>query len=112
MPCPELGIGDVFRLPRTREQYDIMRFRRHCRKIAEELANQAREYTRCGMKLEFVMGVERSPSCGVNETSGIFIEELRSALEKKKIETPFYGVDFNRLKETLTELAKSAKLEA
>ena len=86
-------------------------FRTHCRKIAEELANQIQEYEKCGIKLKLVIGVKGSPSCSVNEISGIFMEELHSALNKKAISVPFYEVDLERIKENIITLEKFIKPE-
>jgi len=106
MPCPELADAGVLRPPKTREQYDNVSFRRYCRKIAEELADQIQEYEKSKIKLKLVLGVEGSPSCGVNEVSGVFLEELRSALDKRAISAPFFGVNFGRLKEDVGKLEK------
>jgi len=106
MPCPELAYAGILRLPQTKAQYDNVMFRRHCRKIAEELANQIREYEKSGIKLKLVIGVDESPSCGVNETSGIFMEELRFALSETRISTPFYGINYKRLKDDVVKLKR------
>lgn len=111
MPCPELAYAGVSRTPQTREQYDTATFRKRCKKIAEELASQIQEYEKSGIRLKIVLGVDESPSCGVNETlnvkvSGIFIEELHSALTKRKIIVPFYGIGYERLSWDLANLKK------
>lgn len=110
MPCPELVYAGLSRAPKTREQYDNLRFRKTCRKIAEQLAEQISEYRRQKIKLKVVIGVDGSPSCGVRD-SGILIEELRLALDKIGISAPFYGVSYKHLKSAihkLDELIKSA----
>jgi predicted secreted protein len=109
MPCPELAYAGVSRQPKTREQYSNVRFRRQCSRMAVELANQVREYADCGVKLEIVLGVDGSPSCGVNEISGIFMEELRLKLRECGISVPFYGIRFERLKDDIAELEKFVK---
>jgi len=111
MPCPELAYAGVSRLHQTREQYDNTAFRMHCKKIAEELASQVQEYEKSRIRLKIVLGVDGSPSCGVNETlnmkvSGIFMEELHSALTKGKIAVPFYGTRYDRLSWDLANLRK------
>ncbi|MGB9756224.1 MAG: CD3072 family TudS-related putative desulfidase [Candidatus Bathyarchaeales archaeon] len=112
MSCPELAYVGVSRQPQTREQYNNAKFRRCCRKIAEEIANLVQEYAKAGVKLEMVLGVEGSPSCGVNEISGIFMEELRLKLEEHGISVPFYGVSLEHLRDDIAELEKLIKLEA
>jgi predicted secreted protein len=81
-------------------------FRKQCRKIAEELANQIQEYAKCGIKLKLVIGVNGNPSCGVNETSGILTEELRFALDNRKISVPFYGIHYECLKDDVVKLKR------
>ena len=101
MPCPELTYAGVLRQPQTKDQYDTIMFRSHCRKIAKEIVDQTQDYEKCGIETEIVIGVDGSPSCGVNETSkgstcesmsknervkgsGILIEELRFCVERKR----------------------------
>jgi predicted secreted protein len=105
MPCPELAYDGLLRPPRTKDQYNNVIFREHCRKISEEIANQIQEYSEAGVKAKIIIGVDGSPSCGVIN-SGILIEELRSALKKKKIELPFHGIRYERLSEDIAELEK------
>ncbi|MGQ9507503.1 MAG: CD3072 family TudS-related putative desulfidase [Candidatus Bathycorpusculaceae bacterium] len=104
MPCPELAYAGALREPKTKEQYDNAKFRRCCRKMAGEIANQVREYESCGVKLKVVLGVDGSPSCGVNEMMGIFVEELRSALEKIGVSVPFHGVSLEQLRADIVKL--------
>jgi len=109
MPCPELGFAGIRRPPQTREEYDSVIYRRYCEKIAKELANQIEEYEKAGIRLQLVVGVKGSPSCGINETLGIFMKELRFALGKKKISAPFYSVGYKSIKHDITELKKLIK---
>jgi len=105
MPCPELAYSGLLRPPQTKDQYDNLKFRGHCRKIAEEVANQVEEFSKGGIKTKIIIGVDGSPSCGVKD-SGIFIEELRLILKERKIMMPFYGIRYERLFEDLAELEK------
>jgi predicted secreted protein len=41
MPCPEITYAGVLREPRTKEEYNTDLFRKHCRKIAEEIVSQS-----------------------------------------------------------------------
>ena len=101
-------------------------FRRHCRKIAKEIVDQIGEYAKSGINAKMVIGVDGSPSCGVNKTStgnpcknmaehervkgsGILIEELHLALRKRKISIPFYGIRYERLPEDLVMMEKLLK---
>jgi predicted secreted protein len=126
MACPELTYAGVLRQPQTKDQYDTIMFRSHCRKIAKGIAAQIQDYAKCGMSTEIVIGVDGSPSCSVNETSkrstcknmsknervngsGILIEELRFALKERKISVPFYGIRYERLPEDLANIEKLLK---
>ncbi|MEM3699623.1 MAG: 2-thiouracil desulfurase family protein [Candidatus Bathyarchaeia archaeon] len=109
MPCPELAYAGVSRQPKTREQYENAKFRGCCRKLTGEIADQVKEYADCGIKLKIVLGVEGSPSCSVKEILGIFMEELRSKLDKRGILAPFYGISFERVKNDIIELEKLVK---
>ena len=126
MPCPEFAYAGMLRQPQTKDQYDNVTFRRHCRKFAKEIVDQILEYAKCGIKTKMVIGVDGSPSCGVNETSRgnpcenmaehervkgseILIEELHLALRKRKISIPFYGKRYERLPEDLVMMEKLLK---
>ena len=108
MACPELTYAGILRKSQTKDEYDNVMFKDHCRKIAEEIARQIQEYAKCEIKLKIVIGVDGSPSCGVTD-SGILIEELRSILKEKEITVPFHGIRYNRLSEDLKELEKLIK---
>jgi len=126
MPCPELTYAGVLRKPQTKDQYNTIMFRSHCRKIAKEIVDQIQEYAKCGISTEIVIGVDGSPSCSVNETSkgssseniskngkvkgsGILIEQLRFALKERKMSVPFYGIRYERLSEDLVNIEKLLK---
>ena len=108
MACPELTYAGVLRKSQTKDEYDDVMFRNHCRKIAEEIAKQIQEYAKCEIKLKIVIGVDGSPSCSVAD-SGILIEELRSTLKEREIAVPFHGIRYERLSEDLKELEKLIK---
>jgi len=88
MPCPELTYAGLLRPSQTREQYDTPAYRRHCRQIASSTADQIQEYGRNGFKVLAILGVEGSPTCGIEADLGILMEELQSQLKKRKVEAP------------------------
>ena len=123
IPCPELSHAGILRKEQTRDQYDNALFRQVCRKIAAEIVDQIREYSKAGIKAKIIIGVDGSPSCGVNKTSkinpckkmaesqsvkgfGILMEELYLELRKRKFSIPFYGIRYERLSEDLDEMEK------
>lgn len=126
MPCPEFTYAGILRQPKTKDQYDNVMFRRYCRKIAKEIVDQIQEYTKSGTKTKIVIGVDGSPSCGVNTTStgktcksmaeqerakgsGILIEELHLALTEKNISIPFHGIRYERLPRDLVTMERMLK---
>jgi len=92
MPCPELTYAGLLRPSQTREQYDTPAFRRHCRRIASSTADQVEEYVKNGFNVLAILGVEGSPTCGVEANLGILMEELQSELKKRKVEAPMKSV--------------------
>lgn len=110
MPCPELTYAGLPRARETKEQYDTLAFRRHCRRIASSTAHQVEEYVRNGYKVLAILGVEGSPTCGVGEAvSGILIEELRSELKKREVEVLTKGVRHASANQDATWLEKILK---
>jgi len=107
MPCPELIYAGLLRESQTKEQYDTPAFRRHCRKIASSIADQIEEYLKNDFKVSAVLGVDGSPTCGVDETSmGIFMEELQSELKERKVAVPMKGVRHTRASQDAAWLEK------
>jgi len=107
MPCPELTYAGLLRPSQTREQYDTPAFRKHCRQIASSTADQVEEYVRNGFKVLAILGVEGSPTCGVEEANlGILMEELQSELKKRKVEVPMKGVSHTSAGQDATWLEK------
>ncbi|MGC8843050.1 MAG: CD3072 family TudS-related putative desulfidase [bacterium] len=105
IPCPELRYLGVDRNSMTKSQYDTPSFRKICRKIAVEVAEDLSRFLSSGYEIEAIYGVEGSPSCGVNTThitvegeerevegSGILVEEMMKALEEKGIKIKYIGV--------------------
>jgi len=115
MPCPEFLYMGCKRRAQTKEQYDTVMYRKFCRKIAENIAEQIQEYAKNNMKTLAILGIEGSPTCAVKETTkgykeveyaenkkqktkkvkekGILIEELQKLLRKMGIKTNFIGID-------------------
>lgn len=88
LPCPELIYG-LDRNPRPIEHYASPGFIKHCAKLAKQVAAQLRAYTAQGIALEAIVGMDGSPSCGINYVhglhaklsgQGIFIQKLLQEL--------------------------------
>lgn len=97
MTCPEVMYEGLSRKIQTKEQYDTPRFRSLCRQIARSTARLIQEYLRNGVRVLAVLGVEGSPSCGVEEPKGILTEELKTELKKRGITVPFHELNLKAI---------------
>lgn len=124
LPCPEFTLYGPSRWGHTREQFDNPFFRAHCRRILTPVVQQLQAYLQPREGAHFrvlgVVGVEGSPSCGVNRTCtgpwggelggrddlmetvaqargipgmGVLMEELARMLEQAEIRLPMVGLD-------------------
>jgi predicted secreted protein len=101
LPCPEALYLGLDRWEVTRNQLDVPQFRRFCRSIAVQYADLLEMLARKGVRIR-VVGVARSPSCGINTTTrgfeggrvreaaheavpgpGVFMEELLAELRER-----------------------------
>ena len=105
MPCPELAYAGALRAPQIKSQYNNTTFRRQCKRIAQEIADQIRQYEEHDIRLKLVISVDGSPSCSVHN-SGIFMEKLRLALNKRGITAPFYDIHYKSLNKDIMKLKK------
>lgn len=114
MPCPELvclgldrGNIDGGKSPVLEENTRIRTMMSRgpaagkIRYLAQQLVFQISEYRNHGFAIRGIVGVNRSPSCGVDTTSknnqevvgeGVFIEALRKELEKHNIHVEMVGI--------------------
>jgi len=114
MPCPELhclgldrgdpmGAGRpvVVENTRIRTALDRPVSRRILKHLVDSVVFQMEEYRRRGFMLLGIVGINRSPSCGVDTTSkydrevegqGIFIEALHRELKKRHIRIETIGI--------------------
>lgn len=103
VPCPEATFVGLKRWWFTKELYDSVPYRLHCRKLARAIAEIAKKYYDNGYKI-VIVGLSLSPTSGVFYTQsdpswegkpfdvglsppvargkGVFIEELEKALEE------------------------------
>jgi predicted secreted protein len=109
MSCPEVVYEGLSRKTRTKEQYETPRFRSLCRQIARSTAKLLQEYLRNGVRVLAVLGVEGSPSCGIEEPAGIFFEELKTELKKREITVPFHELNLKAIAADVEWLKKIVK---
>ena len=71
------------------------------KRLVNDVVLQISEYLKHGFKITGIVGINRSPSCGVETTSnddvevegeGVFIEALRKELDKKGIKLKMVGI--------------------
>ena len=71
------------------------------RELTDQIVGQVGEYRKHGFAVLGIVGVDRSPCCGVNTTSdqdrevpgqGVFITALRTALEAAGLAVPVIGI--------------------
>ncbi|RAK11745.1 putative secreted protein [Halanaerobium saccharolyticum] len=118
LPCPELTLYGIKRWGHVKEQFDTPYYRRHCREIFQPYLDQIIDYRAVGYEIKALIGIDGSPSCGVNKTcsacwqgevadlkpdelmslkiineAGIFIEVIKKILKAKEIEIPLIAVD-------------------
>lgn len=101
--CPEAGHLGLDRWAVTKNQIDIPSYRRYCREIFLHHADLIEQSSEKGYEIE-VVGVEGSPSCGINSTTsgytggkirhqdhehvsgmGVFMEEVAEELKRRGV---------------------------
>ncbi|PRX30432.1 putative secreted protein [Orenia metallireducens] len=126
LPCPELTVYGVKRWGHVKEQFNTPYFRKHCREVFKPYLEQIKDYQAADYQIVGLLGIEGSPSCGVNRScsgdwggtfsspklefnlnnvksidgAGIFIEEIREIFKEEEIGIPIIGVDEKDLKQT------------
>jgi len=126
MPCPELHCLELDRENKLGAEQPVLvensRIRKELSKPAEkqkikglvdQLVFQIEEYLRYGFEIKGIVGINRSPSCGVNTTSinnqevdgkGIFIEALEKELLKKNLNIKMIGIKASKIDEAISML--------
>lgn len=103
LPCPEAIFFGIKRREITKDQLDHPAYRRFCREIFTHFADLLEDLAASGVKIK-ILGVPKSPSCGVEITSvggepgkvkafhhmhvpgpGVFMEEIIKELERRGI---------------------------
>jgi predicted secreted protein len=104
LPCPEAIFFGMRRREITKDQLDHPAYRRFCRKLFTPFADLLEDLAANGINIKIV-GVPKSPSCGVEITSvggepgkvkefhhshapgpGVFMEEIIKELKKRGVE--------------------------
>lgn len=122
LPCPEYTFLGNPRPPATKDKYkNLQGFKEHCEHLAAESVNHLRLLVEKGLepKIVFlaVVGIERSPCCGVNCTprsidgetrykkeKGLFLEALFEELKKLGYTIPVVGLDLHQPEDACRKL--------
>jgi len=114
MPCPELSClgldrGDVHggerdvvvENTRIRHQLETKRSAEIIQHLVDQIIFQIQEYIKNGFSILGIIGINRSPSCGVQTTSnnnrevvgeGVFMERLKQELQRSGIHIDMVGI--------------------
>lgn len=118
LPCPEMSLYGIKRWGHVKEQFDTPIFRENSRLILKDILMQVKNYISNGYTVLGIVGIDGSPSCGVNKTCsskswggesksfdekkfkdvstiherGVFIEELTLSL-LPEIDLPLFSID-------------------
>lgn len=126
LPCPEFFCLGLARRDKDGAKRDLLLENTRIRNLMEEdknkellrikareIVKQLEEYKRYNFKLLGILGVNRSPSCGIETTTlqgqemkgrGLFMEILEEELEKKKIKIKMVGVKTSKKEKSLEKV--------
>ena len=120
LPCIEMATFGVKRWGVVKEQCDFPGYRENCLKLLSPVINQIKDFLDHGYEITGVIGLDGSPSCGVNCTvrgnwggefiaesnyqdrissatlapgMGMMMEILQELLLENDINIPFHGIN-------------------
>lgn len=85
LPCPELcyqGLERESILPGTEP---AEKYQEYCESLLAPIIKNLEDYTRHGIEIAGVVGIETSPSCSVEDSAAIMTRLLFKEMEEKKI---------------------------
>jgi len=114
MPCPELGCLGLGREGNIYDQLSTPGNRKYLKSLAQDVVYQVKQYRKQNFKVLGVLGINCSPSCGVDchadngrkPGKGAFMEELTEALEAAGLEMPVIGVNNAEADQAVARLEK------
>ena len=83
IPCPEVELSGIFRKALPKESYEHPKIRNVYRKLADNITQTLKWYTKKRYKILAVIGAEGSPTCGI-EFVGKWKENIKSKREFPK----------------------------
>jgi predicted secreted protein len=119
LPCPQLDFNSgLDRKPKGKSAYDKKDYRKSCKKLSSSLLKQIENYLQKNYTIIGILGVESSPTCGVQQVEngnrsvpgkGIFIEELEVEMQKKNFQVPVIGINLNNMYSSMEKLQSLLK---
>lgn len=129
MPCPELLFLGLDRqadraIPATIETEDtrvaarMVESQALCRRLAGDLVFQVEEYRKNGFQIVGVVGINGSPTCGVEtnwsdgeeaQGPGVFIRVLKEELDRHGIDLPMRGIKVYEALRSMTAIMELCK---
>jgi predicted secreted protein len=122
LPCPEFTFLGNPRPPASKDYYErLPGFREHCRKLAKDAARDLNMLVTMSRDVRIdilaVVGVERSPCCGVactprtrngreeySQEKGLFFEMLSEEMRRFGLTVPMMGVDLHSPEQSCEKL--------
>lgn len=89
LPCPELKHLGLTREPMNKEEYDTPEYRSLCETLAVEVVGDFKKMIEYGVELEFLHGINESPTCSITGKMGIFMEFLIPMIKAEGIDIDF-----------------------
>lgn len=101
LPCVEQHVCGIKRWSQVSNQLDNPHYRNECRKLLEPIVEQVLDFHNNGYEIVGVIGVNGSPSCGVDYTCvgnfcGEFADDFQDKLASVKMENK-YGIMMEEL---------------
>lgn len=120
LPCVELDVCGINRWGQVKSQLNHPYFRERCRELLLPIVYQVENYLENGYVIKAVIGVDGSPTCGVNRTCegkwfgeigeqyhtmekvatcymqerpGVMMEVLKEMFKERNIKLPFVAID-------------------
>lgn len=100
MPCPEIEYEGLQRVASSRARYENDEFKAICRTYAKAVASLVKQYVTEDYRVVGILGVDYSPTCGVDtlprrrqgsEPSGLFMREIQTELAKNGLRLKLVG---------------------
>jgi len=129
MPCPEHICLGIKRWGQSVEQYNNPFYVEHCENLAHTIINEICDYVNNGYEVKYLIGMDGSPTCGVNKTfkgdlggisldranhreftvengQGVFMKVLKEKALEKNINLEFLGISEADPSGSLEEIIK------